>query len=273
MMNVNAYLERIHHSGRTDVSLESLMAIHRLHPKHIPFENLDPLTGKNVSLAIEDVNKKLVYQRRGGYCFEQNLLLKEALTALGFEVTGLSGRVAWNIDASVITARTHMLLLVLLEEQQYVVDVGFGVMTLTAPLLLAPNVVQETPHGIFRIIKKEKIYLQQVLIEKEWRPVYYFDTEPTAPADYEVGNWYVSTHPNSHFRKQLIAAKVDDGVRYSLNDNVLTIRFLSGKKETQVLRSVEEVLQVLNGLFGIQTEGVDKLAVRLADINASLNRY
>lgn len=266
MIKLNAYFDRIHYKGSSDATLETLMEIHRLHPKYIPFENLNPLTGKKVSLKIEDIFEKLVESKRGGYCFEQNTLFKEMLTAIGFKVSGLWGRVVWNNDSMIVPARTHMLLLLLLDGQQYIADVGFGSMTLTAPLLFSSDIVQETQHGIFRIIQKEKFYILQVLQQKEWRPIYHFYTEVLEPIDYEVANWYVSTHPNSHFTKQLIATKVDDDGRYALNNNMLTIRYDSGRKESFELPSKEEIIETLQKVFGIDTHCVHNLAEALAAI-------
>src|SRR5581483_3831067 len=88
MFDLDAYLERIGLDG-----IPSLAAVHRAHVTSIPFENLDPHGGRPVSLAVDDLERKLVGARRGGYCFEQNLLLKAALEALGHEVEPVLARV------------------------------------------------------------------------------------------------------------------------------------------------------------------------------------
>uniref|UniRef100_F4C7H3 Arylamine N-acetyltransferase n=1 Tax=Sphingobacterium sp. (strain 21) TaxID=743722 RepID=F4C7H3_SPHS2 len=266
MVDLKAYLERIHYTQRPDTNLETLMEIHRLHPKYIPFENLNPLTGRPISLGIEDIFDKLILSHRGGYCFEHNTLFKQVLIQLGFQVSGFWARVIWNIDPTQITARTHMLLHIVYEGQAYIADVGFGAMTLTAPLLFAPDIVQETQHGIFRIIQKEKFYILQVLQENEWRSIYQFYTEVLESIDYEVANWYVSTHPNSHFTKQLIVAKVDDDGRYTLHDNVLNIRYDSGRKESFLFSTACEVIEVLQHTFNIRTRGLDNLEEVLSAI-------
>ncbi len=81
MFDLDAYLGRSGLCGRP-----SIAQVHRAHLTSIPFENLDPHRGLPVSLEVEDLERKLVSERRGGYCFEQNLLLKAALEALGAEV-------------------------------------------------------------------------------------------------------------------------------------------------------------------------------------------
>lgn len=267
MIDLQAYFQRIHYSGSKAADIETLMNIHRLHPKYIPFENLNPLTGRKVSLKLEDIFDKLVIGHRGGYCFEHNTLLSAVLSQIGFTVKPLSGRVLWNIDPSITTARTHMLLEVLLDGQHYLADVGFGAMTLTAPLLFSPDIVQETQHGMFRLLQKEKFYIMQVLRQNAWLPIYQFYTERMEPIDYEVANWYVSTHPDSHFTKQLIAAKVDDNGRYTLNNKLLNIRYDSGRKESKELQSVEEIVSVLAEVFGINIDAIEALTERLAAIS------
>ncbi len=92
---LNSYLARIGLRGTVEPNFPTLSAIHAAHVDAIPFEGLDPLLRRPVKLDIASLQEKLVESRRGGYCFEQNLLFKAALEAIGFKVTGLSGRVRW----------------------------------------------------------------------------------------------------------------------------------------------------------------------------------
>jgi N-hydroxyarylamine O-acetyltransferase len=106
VLDFDGYLARIGLSGTPTIA-----EVHRAHVASIPFENLDPQRGVPVSLAPDDIERKLVAERRGGYCFEQNLLLKSALEALGAEVETLLGRVLprWSISrrATGTRARTR----------------------------------------------------------------------------------------------------------------------------------------------------------------------
>ncbi|HLT71425.1 MAG TPA: arylamine N-acetyltransferase, partial [Cyclobacteriaceae bacterium] len=137
---LDAYLKRIQYVGDRSPTLATLKSIHRLHPQHIPFENLNPLLRIPVKLDLASVVNKMISGRRGGYCFEHNLILKTMLEWLGFKVKGLGARVVWNQPADAITARGHMLLLIDLEGVRYIADVGFGGMTLTSPLELKAGV-------------------------------------------------------------------------------------------------------------------------------------
>src|SRR5512134_2201513 len=114
MLDLDAYLERIGYSGPRAATLETLRALQVLHPLAIPFENIDTLSGRPVRLDLPSLERKLLQSRRGGYCFEQNLLFKHALGALKFDATALAARVVWERPEDEIRARTHMVLLVAL---------------------------------------------------------------------------------------------------------------------------------------------------------------
>src|SRR5438552_14153171 len=91
--DLDAYLRRIEYGGELRPSAGALQALHAAHATHIPFENLDILLGRPILIDVGSVQNKLVTLRRGGYCFEQNLLFATAVEALGFAVTKLAARV------------------------------------------------------------------------------------------------------------------------------------------------------------------------------------
>src|SRR5262245_18126408 len=185
-IDLDAYCRRIGYSGERTPTLETLRALHARHTEAIPFENLNPLLKWPVRLDAPSLEEKLVRGRRGGYCFEQNLLLSHVLRALGYSVTGLGARVVWNQPEGAITARTHMLLLVDLDEGPFVADVGFGGQVLTGPLRLEPGVEQATPHEPFRLLRAGADFVLQARLRGTWRPLYRFDLQEQHLPDYEV---------------------------------------------------------------------------------------
>ena len=85
--DADAYLERIGLSYRPPVSLEGLNALIEAHQKNVPFENYGICDHHyHVSLLAEDLFKKIVVERKGGYCFENNASFGSLLNALGFDV-------------------------------------------------------------------------------------------------------------------------------------------------------------------------------------------
>ncbi|MGH2415462.1 MAG: arylamine N-acetyltransferase family protein, partial [Microcystaceae cyanobacterium] len=109
-IDLDAYFQRLGYSGGRFPTLKTLQAIHQHHAEAIAFENLNSFLKQPVFLDVTSLQQKLIHARRGGYCFEQNLLLRSVLTSLGFQVTNLAARVLWNLPEETITPRTHMLL-------------------------------------------------------------------------------------------------------------------------------------------------------------------
>lgn len=258
-LDLPAYFRRIEYAGDPRPDRETLAQIIRRHITHIPFENLNPLLGWPVSLDIEAVQRKLVAEGRGGYCFEQNLLLSHALRALGYRVTHLASRVVWNAPEDAPSPRSHMLLRVDLEEGPYLADVGFGVMAPTAPLRLEPDLEQSTPHEEFRLADRGGLFLLQARVGGEWKPLYRFDLVEQLLSDYQVSNWYTSTHPDSPFVRSLVAARVDQGRRYTLVNADLTEYPTGGEKRQQRLHSPHELRQALTGVFRINLPDTPEL--------------
>ena len=113
--------------------------LHRAHATSIPFENLDSHRGIPVSLAQEDLERKLVHKRRGGYCFEHNLLLAAALEHLGLGSSRCS-------RGSVPVRRRERCARAVISSSASVTDgcvwhadVGFGLGTLLDPIPFGPD--------------------------------------------------------------------------------------------------------------------------------------
>ena len=185
-INLNAYFERIGYKGNVDPTLETLKAIILQHTASIPFENLNPLLRWPVKLDLESLQQKIVLDKRGGYCFEQNLLFSHVLKAIGYEVSWLSARVLWNRAEGVVSPRTHMLLLIHLHGEPFITDVGFGGLTLTAPLKLITGEKQATPHEYFRLTKDGGEYVLEAYIQNEWKAMFCFGLQEQLLPDYEA---------------------------------------------------------------------------------------
>jgi N-hydroxyarylamine O-acetyltransferase len=248
-IDLDAYCARIGYSGPRVATLETLAAIHFHHTISIPFENLDPFLKRPVRLDERSLQQKLVLQRRGGYCFEQNLLLSHVLGKLGFQVTTLAARVVWNNPGTAIPARSHMLLRVDVEGRSYIADVGFGGLTLTGPLLLEPEVEQTTPHEPFRLLEADDALIMEARVGGAWAPLYRFDLQKQFLADYEVSNWYLSNHPDSRFVTQLIVARPDRDRRYALFNNELAVHQLGGTTQRRNLTGAADLRETLEDVF------------------------
>jgi N-hydroxyarylamine O-acetyltransferase len=257
--NVEEYFKRIGYSGQPSPNIETLRQIHRGHAQSIPFENLNPFLRIPVVLDIDSLYQKLVLNGRGGYCFEHNLLLMHVLKSIGFDVRGLGARVLWNVPDGTVTARGHMLLLVELEGIKYVADVGFGGLTLTAPLELRPDVEQVTPHEPFKLIQTKDEYTLYALVQGAWKRIYSFGLQENFLPDYELTSWYLSNHPTSHFVTGLIAALPFAEGRHTLRNSDFATHYLDGSHDRKRFTSPLELRSVLKNTFGINIPEIPSL--------------
>jgi N-hydroxyarylamine O-acetyltransferase len=187
------YLARIGFDGKIGPDLATLAAIHAAHVNAIPFEGLDPFLRRPVKLDLASVQEKLVDSRRGGYCFEHNILLKAALETIGFKVTGLGARVRWmSPPDSPLGPREHMLLKVDLPDGPYLADVGFGACVLDSPLQLKTDVEQRTAMGTYRLSESDGLFSLSAKQPAGWRVKYAFNLEPQIQSDHELAT---GTHP------------------------------------------------------------------------------
>jgi arylamine N-acetyltransferase len=248
-MTLDAYLARIGVApGPAD--LATLRAIITGHTRAIAFENLNPFTGREVLLDDDALSAKIVHGGRGGYCFEQNLVLRRALDDLGYRTTVLTGRVVWGRSATdPLPPRTHMLLRIALPDGPHVVDVGFGGQTLTGVLRLEHEVQQATPHEPYRLLDDGATWTMQARVGAEWRSLYHFDLAPQPHADLEMASWYVSHHPASHFVTGVVAARPAPDRRYNLGGRILATHHLGGPSENRELASPTEIMGVLEDTF------------------------
>lgn len=243
--------------------LATLNAVAAAHSAAIPFENLNPWLGLPVDLDLDAVQRKLVRDGRGGYCFEQNLLFGEALRTIGFQVANLAARVLWGQPEDAITARSHMLLRVDLDDHPWIVDVGFGGMTLTCALRLTPDLEQPTPLEPFRLTLPDEDWRLQTRLGETWKTLYRFDLQRQYPVDYRAGNYLLSTHPTSMFTTNLIAARPAPDRRLTLNNRDFTTHAIRGETQRRTLLSTSELRDVLETEFLIRLPNHPDLDQRL----------
>lgn len=213
LRDLDAYLARIGLHGRPD-----WMAVHRAHASSIPFENLDPATGTPVSLDPDHVENKLVARRRGGYCFEHNLVFKAALEALGFgAVTPMLARVRAGAGGSGPRPCSHLLLRVTGDDGTWWhADVGFGGDTLLDPIPFGPGPAVEQSGWRYQVVEDGPELVLQMWRDDDWIDLYGFVPEPAELIDIDVANWYTSTNPRSPFVAGIFVAKQFPGMRRTL---------------------------------------------------------
>ena len=251
-IDLDAYCKRVGYSGDRKPNLATLRELHRRQPQAIAFENLSPMMGQGVPIDAPSLHAKMVTGGRGGYCYEQNLLFASVLDALRFKFRYLTGWPRWQVAPGRPLPRTHLLLLVDIDGEDWLADVGFGGNTLTAPLLLRSRETQTTPHEPARIVDHDGHLMVQVQIGDEWQNLVEFGLEQQNFAELEMGNWFTSAYPRSRFKSGLFLARADEGRRHALSDNVLSMHRLGGETERRTLGSAVEIRDALTDIFRIR---------------------
>ncbi len=271
--DLDAYFARIGWSGSREPEFATLAGIHACHAQTIPFENLDILLGRRIAIDLPAIERKLVHERRGGYCFEQNALLGAALRALGFTVTTLIGRVRWQLPDDLATPPVHQLLRVETPDAgPCLADVGFGSMSLYRPLrlefdreqdgCLEPRRLVRRPHpGRWAPAGGDAI-AHQARIGDTWSDVYVFTLREVPTVDFEVSNWFTCSHPQSPFLHNLRASRTLADRRYTLLNREFTVRHADGRVEKRTLADADELLDVLAGYFGLHFPPGTRFALR-----------
>lgn len=254
-IDLDGYFARIGYGGSPRPDLTTLRALTELHPAAIPFEAVDVFLGRPVDLSPHAIQAKLVAGGRGGYCFEQNGLLKRVLEALGFRVEGLIARVLWMLPPDrPPMPLTHMALRVTIDSARWLADVGFGACVAGAPLRLDANdAEQPTRHETFRLRSRGTWTLLEAQLSDGWHPLYMLSPEPALDSDYIAANWYTSTHPESGFRRELRAALTTPDHRTTLLNNRLSVRHAGGGLERRFLNE-QEIADVLVSTFGLRLD-------------------
>ena len=166
-----------------------------------------------------------------------------------------------------------MLLIVDINGQPYLVDVGFGGSTPTAPLRLKADIEQDTPHGRYRLIGGYPKWTLENEIGGQWQRLYEFTLTSRSLDDYIAMN----DGTMASFRDDLRVARIDGPKRVNLWNTRLNTHE-NGETTTRMLTNLLEIRDVLTNVFGIQLPATDRLdrsncvALELALVAASVMR-
>src|SRR5690606_9273569 len=150
-------------------------------------------------------------------------------------------KVLWNNPDATDIALSHMVLAVEISGQTHIADVGFGGLTLTAPLRLRPDIEQKTPHETFRLTGGDPEWRLEAKIGEDWKALYSFEMIERTDADYDASNLYLSTDPASKFRQDLRVALSPEGKRLALLENRLTVHGPEGQTDQRFITNVADM--------------------------------
>lgn len=243
-MNIDLYLKKIQVEKKTP-SLKFLNEIITAHQRTISFNNLAVFfnPGKILNLELEPLFEKVILRGEGGYCFENNKVFYYLLKNLGFEVEAKAARVLYNNTGDV--PRTHRTTIVSLEGKRFLADVGFG--RDVPPQALEIGAKASLGH---QVVIKDNLYQHQLLKNDTLIDLYTFDDGHYQESDFNLGNYYTNTHPDSKFTKELMVVRHDKEFLEFISGKTYT-RVRSGERQEFEIKNQDEFQKYL-GKFGIE---------------------
>lgn len=251
-MELTHYLDRIRYEGPTDISYETLRAIHRAHLLNLTYENLDIHRGLEVPLDQERFYQKIVEEGRGGWCYEMNGLFAWALKAIGFPVTLLGGSVGRQ-EMGDVAQNNHLCLLVELD-QPYLADVGFG-NGILEPLPL--QVGRYDQRGFVYELRHEGEYWH-FINPPGMGPSFDFTLQPYSLSDFAERCHYLQSSPDSGFVRVAVCYRQNPQGFVSLKG--ATLRTVTPQATSErVIETQAEYESVLQEQFDITLPNSGKL--------------
>lgn len=246
-MDIAAYLRRIGVTDRVRPDLAGLTAVHRGHALSIPYENLDVQFGRELTRAPESAFDKIVNRGRGGWCYEMNGLLAASLETIGFRVTRLAGAVMRDLLGDEMIGN-HLVLLVDVDGETWVCDVGFG------DGFIEPQRLHEGPvqAGVLNshLRRIEDGWWRYTNDPRSGGPNFDFHPDQRGESELDRMCAFLQTSEMSPFVQNAVAQRWREDGHYSLRGRVL--RFLSAEVETKrVIADADDYVETLRTSFGL----------------------
>ncbi|WPO77577.1 arylamine N-acetyltransferase family protein [Flavobacterium sp. KACC 22761] len=227
--NLQQYLDRINFSGQIELDFAGIKKLMQSQLFSVPFENIDVQAGKIISLAGDDIVDQIINKNRGGYCYQINGIFSLALQEIGIPHYYIAARPMVNPGEN---AKTHFGIIATIENEEYLIDLGFGGNSIREPLKLS-EIGKEIQHDsdIFTLTKTDDDeYLLQILVGKEWSNLYSFNLSPQRWIDFKPANYYNYSHPDSFFTQNLIVVLQNPlGKKILFKNSIKSV--ISGKTE------------------------------------------
>ncbi|MEI4771400.1 arylamine N-acetyltransferase [Psychrobacillus sp. FJAT-51614] len=253
MSELNAlFRKRIGFPENEEITFEALDIILEKTAKNIPFENLCILEKKTSDITKENLINKILVKKEGGLCYELNSILYFFLIENGFNAVLARGVIFENATQNYLTlGRTHVTILVNHEDQQYLIDTGFGGNLPLKPVPLSGEPITSN-NGEFRIKKVNSEHGNYVLEMKlkhkniAWKIGYAFDSKKPIHdvSEFNEIQTIIAEHQESPFNKKPIITRLTTGGNLTLTNTSFT-QWIDGivTKEEIDNSSFEELLK------------------------------
>jgi len=246
-MDLQAYLDRIGYAGLVRPDLATLRALHRAHLQAIPYENLDVQLGRPLTPDPAAAFEKIVGRRRGGWCYEMNGVFGAVLGEIGFRVTRMAGA-AMREAVGDGAIGNHLVLLVELDGEPWIADVGFGDGILD-PFRLEPAELRAGGYP-FRLEALDQGWWRFHNHEFGGARSFDFAVAPADPGLLADKCAWLQSAPDSTFVLNAIAQRYRGDEIWQLRGRVLR-RVRPDGVESRLLGSADELVGVLADTFDL----------------------
>lgn len=254
-----------------------------------PVNALDPYSTKGVSIHPRDVFDRLVLQRREGLCFEQCILLRHMLEMIGFTIFIAGSRifdpVAWEAGQELLRDLTHCVLVVTIDNLQYLIDPGFSHFSTPSPVPLdgtpiasegclrhrvLPFTYTEPGHSYPGPTNTE-YRLEVQFGTKAWRPTVAFSLAPLYQQDLEVLNFFIMLSPTKFFHRHIsLTLFVKDGYLLLVDDQLVTR--INGTKTAAISLPTEtDRIRAFEKYFNLQIHQKEHLPSEFGSLSAMID--
>lgn len=223
-INVSSYLEKLGLYKELP-SLNYLRQLHKNHQLVIPFETLDIHFRRTITPDIRKIFDKIIPTKRGGFCYELNLLFYHLLIHLGYECQLISAQVFNKTDQEYGPEYDHMAILVKMQEDIYLCDVGFGD-GFIFPKKLDLQSLQMDFNRYFKLFKDpdDNYFIKRTSDTQNFEALYQFKIQMREPIEFlDMINFKQSSPESPFVGKKIITILTTEG-RITLSDSKLRIQ-------------------------------------------------
>ncbi|KPH65278.1 hypothetical protein AMS58_20665 [Pseudoalteromonas porphyrae] len=247
---IKNYLATLLVNTHAQLDLDLVSHMQAAHLAQYSFSSINALQDKVLSLEPKILFERLIEQREGGYCFEHNKIFHLALEALGFDVKILIGRVMLNGQTQ--NPRSHRLILLTLDNKQYLIDVGFGVSTPIIPLPIDKSGLHQQGVNTYQV-KRTDNFIEVKQTQPELKYIYRIELGEFYESDCEIAHFYSHQHQSAAFVNNLVVSRIADSERFLIRNNQYFYWNEKNKHSTELaITSSAQLYQLITEVFKIQ---------------------
>lgn len=223
---IQRYLSLLAPCSINKITLETLKLLQTQHIENLSWNTLDLFLGRKITLNPAFILEKFLTEQPGGLCYELNGAFCHLLNRLGFKAHLVEAFVHGHNDSVFdFGMKTHVVIIVNIDEKQYLIDVGWGD-AYRNPIPLQDSLYFSDISGEYQLhySTESRKYLLEKFIKEGWRKQYDFSIIPKELHEFnETLKLFYTAKKLAQYRKINCAFPNKEG-SFSISDDQVTIR-------------------------------------------------